>query len=454
MAKLLAQWLRPATGFPLAIQPAANVDAPGHLQLSLTTDTALGAEGYELRVSPTGVTITAQQPAGLFYGAQTFRQLLPPAIEQATPQSGPWRLEAGSIRDMPRFAWRGLMLDVARHFFGVAEIKRLIDLAAYYKLNRLHLHLSDDQGSRVEIKSWPRLAEHGGSTQVGGGPGGCYTQADYAAIVAYAQERHMIVVPEIDLPSHINAALASYAELNCDGVAPALYTGTEVGFSTLCAQKEITYKFLDDVVRELTALNPGPYFHIGGDEAYATSPADYRQIVTKALAIVRAHGKEVVGWEEIGQLELPHGTMVQQWNTEPARIEHTRQAVRQGAKVILSPANRTYLDMKYDASTPLGLTWAALIDVEDGYSWEPGTQVSGIGEEALSGVEAALWTETVTKREELDFMIFPRLPGVAEAAWSPAAGRSWAEYRHRLASQAPRWEAMGVDYYRSPLVPW
>ena len=221
------------------------------------SDPALGEEGYELTIAPDGVTITAAGPAGLFYGVQTLRQLLPPQIEQATAQAGPWTLPAGTIRDTPRFEWRGAMLDVARHFFGVADVKRYIDLLAYYKLNRLHLHLSDDQGWRIAINSWPNLAEYGGSTQVGGGAGGYYTQAEYADIVAYAQQRYIMIIPEIDLPGHTNAALASYAELNCNDVAPPLYTGTEVGFSSLCADKAITYTFVDDVMRELAALTPG-----------------------------------------------------------------------------------------------------------------------------------------------------------------------------------------------------
>ena len=223
------------------------------------------------------------------------------------------------------------------------------------------------------------------------------------------------------MPGHTNAALAAYGALACDEVAPAPYTGVKVGFSTLCANKEITYQFVDDVVRELAALTPGPYFHLGGDEAYSTRPEDYVAFMAKAQAIVHSHGKQVIGWEEIGQTELQPGTLVQHWNIDAPRIEPTRQAVGQGAKVILSPASRIYLDMKYDASTPLGLDWAGLVDVEDAYSWEPASQVAGVTEADIVGVEAALWTETVATRAELEFMLLPRLPGVAEIGWSPAA---------------------------------
>jgi len=208
----------------------------------------------------------ARTPAGLFYGVQTLRQLLPAAVEYSAAFPRPMRLPAARVVDAPRFAWRGAMLDVARHFIEAAEVKRFVDLMALYKLNRLHLHLSDDQGWRLEIRSRPNLTRHGGSTEVGGGPGGFYTQEQYADLVRYAQERFVTIVPEIDMPGHTNAALASYPELNCNGVAPALYTGTEVGFSALCVESEATYRWIDDVVREIAALTPGAYFHIGGEE--------------------------------------------------------------------------------------------------------------------------------------------------------------------------------------------
>ena len=191
------------------------------------------------------------------------------------------------MEDRPRFAWRGAMLDVARHFFGVEDVKRYVDLLALYKMNRLHLHLADDQGWRIEIPGWPRLTEHGGSSEVGGGPGGFYTAEDYAEIVRYAAERHVMIVPEIDMPGHTNAALASYPELTCDGEAPPLYTGIRVGFSFLCAEKEETYAFIDAVVGALAALTPGPYIHIGGDEVRQLTGEQYAAFMARAQAIVR-----------------------------------------------------------------------------------------------------------------------------------------------------------------------
>ena len=239
---------------------------------------SVGAQGYQLDITATSITVRANQPAGLFNGVQTLRQLLPVAAESTTVQTGPWLVPGGQIVDHPRFGYRGAMLDVARHFFPVAAIKAYIDQIALYKVNHLHLHLSDDQGWRIAIDSWPRLTTYGGGTSVGGGPGGYYTKADYTEIVNYAAIRHITIVPEIDMPGHTNAALASYAELNCNGEAPSLYTGMKVGFSSLCVGRELTYKFIDDVIRELAALTPGPYIHIGGDEASSTSDADYAHV--------------------------------------------------------------------------------------------------------------------------------------------------------------------------------
>lgn len=241
------------------------------------------------------------------------------------------------------------MLDVSRHFFPVQTVKRCLDLMAYYKMNHLHLHLTDDQGWRIAINAWPNLAAYGGRTEVGGGPGGYYTQAEYADLVAYTQSRYITLVPEIDLPGHTNAALASYAQLNCDEAAPSLYTGTEVGFSSLCIDKDLTYTFVDDVIGELAALTPGPYLHIGGDEASATPKADYIRFIERAQAIVQAHGKFVVGWDEIAQADLLPTSAIQIWHEDQAAA-----LAQRGLKVILSPAQRAYLDMKYDADTPSG----------------------------------------------------------------------------------------------------
>jgi hexosaminidase len=413
-------------------------------------DRSLGDEGYRLRVDAGRGTIAGRRPAGLFYGAQTLRQLLPAAIESQTPSAGPWLLPRGAIHDRPRFAWRGLMLDVARHFFGVEEVERLVDLLALYKLNRLHLHLTDDQGWRIAIRGWPALTRVGARSAVGGGPGGHYARREYARIVAYARRRFVEVVPEIDMPGHVNAVLASYGRLTADGVAPAPYTGIDVGFSSLAIRKELTYAFAEDVVREVASLTPGPYLHVGGDEPLSTDPEDYRYFVERAQRIVRVHGKRMVGWEEVAQARLRRTSVVQHWHDAGL----ARRAVEQGAKLVLSPAAHAYLDMKYARSSTLGLDWAGTTSVRKAYEWDPAALLEGVAERDLLGVEAALWSETVDARAGLDHLVFPRLLGIAELGWSPAAALGWRRYRVRLGAHGPRLRALGVGFHEAPGVPW
>jgi hexosaminidase len=252
------------------------------------------------------------------------------------------------------------------------------------------------------------------------------------------------------MPGHTNAALASYAELNCNGVAPALYTGTNVGFSSLCVSKAITYTFVDNVVSEISALTPGAYFHMGGDESSATTPADYVTFVNQAMGIITSHSKQVLGWEDISAGTLPANTVIQHWNNATT----TLNGVNQGAKVLMSPASKAYLDMKYSHQTKLGQTWAGIINVQTGYSWDPATQISGLAESSIVGVEAPLWTETIVTSADIDYMTYPRLPGYAEIGWSPATGRNWTEYKVRLGAHGPRLTALGVNFFASSEVPW
>jgi hexosaminidase len=438
---------------PPRVESLGDAPAAAAIELRIGEVTEPGEEAYELTVSADRVTITGRSAAGVFNGVQTFRQLLPAFVEHEAvraDKSRPVRAPAVHIVDSPRFTWRGAMLDVARHFLTLDDVKRYVDLMALHKLNRLHLHLADDQGWRIEIKSWPNLTTHGGSTEVGGGPGGYFSQQQYAALAVYAADRGITIVPEIDMPGHTNAALASYAELNCDGKTPALYTGIEVGFSALCVDKDITYRFIDDVVREIAAMTPGPYFHVGGDEVKTLSPVQYVRFIERVQQIVQSHGKQMIGWDEISPAALLPTTIVQQWRpkTSPA------QAVARGAKVILSPADRTYLDMKYDAGTPIGLNWAAFIDVDRSYEWDPAAAVPGVPESAVLGVEAPLWTETAASMGDVELLAFPRLAALAEVSWSRPARRAWSDFRMRLGAQAPRWAALGINYYRSPKIPW
>ncbi|MEU8223084.1 beta-N-acetylhexosaminidase [Kribbella sp. NPDC048915] len=450
IAERLAAQLRRSTGFGLPVRTGAGT-------ITLSTDGAdsLGTEGYELRADSSGVTITGATAEGVFRGVTTLRQLLPAQIEAAGVQDGPWEIAGTTISDAPRYGYRGVMLDVTRHFFTVDQVKRFIELVSRYKINRLHLHLTDDQGWRIQVDSWPRLTEYGGSLQVGGGAGGAYTKADFAEIVRYAGEHYITVVPEIDTPGHTNAALASYPELTADGVAPELYTGTKVGFSSLASGKERTYEFLADVFREVAEQTSGDLVHLGGDEAHVTPHEDYLTFVPKAAQLVVDQGKRVMGWHEIADAPLPAGTIVQYWGTEDEKAQALAvKAVEQGATLVLSPANRAYLDMKYDEDTPLGLQWAGLVSVEQSYDWNPATLIPGVPATAIDGVEAPLWTETLDDLAKVEYMVFPRLPGIAELGWSPESALDWKRYRDRLAGQGPRWEALGVNYHRSAEIDW
>jgi hexosaminidase len=432
---------------------------------------SVGPEGYELLASSTGVTIRASGGAGLFYGVQTLRQMLPAIVEYQAAYPQPLFVPGVQILDNPRFGWRGFMLDVSRHFFGIHDVKRFMDLMALYKMNRLHLHLSDDQGWRIEIPGLPNLTDYAGGSQVGGKGGGYYSVEEYAELVRYAQDRFITIVPEIDVPGHTNAALASYPELNCDGVAPELFTGTAVGFSSLCTTEEATYDFLERVVREIATLTPGPFFHVGGDEVKRLTSEEYNAFIERMEGIVRSHGKRMVGWDEVAMAELGPGSLVQLWRPlwpaegapEPdsaaaeaaAELEAgVMRVIASGGSVILSPADRLYLDMKYDPSTPIGLTWAGMADVRTSYDWAVKDLFGKLPEEAIAGVEAPLWSETLGSISDIEYMAFPRIPGVAELGWSQESRRSWEDYRLRLGAQAPRWTVLGINFHRSPHVPW
>ncbi|MEX2235828.1 MAG: beta-N-acetylhexosaminidase [Cyclobacteriaceae bacterium] len=466
VARFLAEKIKPSTGFDMKVSSGEEASSNGAILLTLEGgDEELRAEGYELSIEEDGIKIKASSPTGLFWGVQTLRQLLPEDIEKSSSvQNGVWEIATGSIRDYPEYSWRGSMLDVARHFFTVEEVKHYIDLITFYKMNTLHLHLSDDQGWRIEIKSWPNLTKIGGLSEVGGTEGGFYTQEQYAEIVEYAASRFITIIPEIDMPGHINAALVSYKELNPGpsinrepgstrntGPKPGVvHTGIEVGFSTLDIKKEITFKFVNDVLRELAMMTPGPYLHIGGDEAAVTKKPDYIAFVNKFKEIVKANGKKMIGWEEIAQADIDSTVTVQHWDNEGYAL----MAAEKGAKLIFSPAKKVYLDMQYDSTTKLGLHWAAYIEVDSSYIWDPAARVPGIDPEKIQGVEAPLWSETTATMDDVEYMAFPRLPGVAEVGWTKAENRQWNEYKIRLANQSKRWKVMDINFYRSARVQW
>jgi hexosaminidase len=470
IAASLAGKINPSTGFNLSVSPLTGTAEAGSILLTLAgADATLGDEGYELSITSENIKLVANKPAGLFMGVQTLRLLLPEAVESGSTQQAVWEIATGTIRDTPIYSWRGSMLDIARHFLTVEDVKRYIDLISLYKMNVLHLHLSDDQGWRIEIKSWPNLALYGGKTQVGGGDGGYYTQEQYKDIVAYAKTKYMTIVPEIDLPGHINAALASYGELNGGIVVPKegrietatqgdlgkdkptqLYSGTEVGFSTLSLSKPSTFKFVEDVVRELAAITPGDYIHLGGDEAHVTKKPDYITFINRFQEIVEANGKIMIGWEEIAQGDINTKSVAQHWHSK----EMAALAASKGAKVILSPSTNVYLDMKYDTASRIGYHWAAYIEVDSSYRWKPETKIPGVPKELVLGVEAPLWGETIKNFEDVEYLTFPRIPGIAEIGWTPTENRDWNEYKGRLGNHAKRFKALEIDFYRSKQVDW
>ena len=421
----------------------------GDVTLEVTGGTG---EGYTVSVGGGGIHVSAPTEAGIFYAVQTLRQLEVDGTFAAV-----------EIDDEPRFAYRGAMLDVARHFFDVDDVKRYIDDIALLKINHLHLHLTDDQGWRIEIRSWPLLTERGAQTSVDGNGGGFYSQDDYREIVDYAASRFVTIVPEIDMPGHTNAALHAYPELTCDGVAPDAYEGTEVGFSSLCIGSERTYDFVADVLTELAAITPGPYLHIGGDESLSTTDDDFLAFARRVGEIGATTGKTLVGWHELGaSTELPEGTIGQYWGFTRPEGDSAAEAstfVERGGTVILSPADVAYLDMKYDSGQALGLEWAqGVTPVTEAALWEPTKIIPGVGDAQILGIEAPLWSETLTTIDDIEYMAFPRLAAIADIAWSPRVDATpiarFDELGPRLVAFCSRLDALGVKYYRAPDLPW
>ncbi len=407
-------------------------------------------EAYQLYIKSDSILLNANTAAGAFRGIQTLRQLIPEQSNDTLSEQPMWLIPTGKIDDAPNFEYRGAMLDVARHFFTVEEVKKYIDILAYYKYNAFHMHLTDDQGWRIEIKSWPKLTEIGGQTEVGGGAGGFYTQEEFKDLVAYAAQRHIQIIPEVDMPGHTNAASFSYPILNGNGKTLEAYTGTHVGFSTFDSRKDTVYSFLDDVIREIAAISPSPYFHIGGDESHATKKSDYIHFVEKVEKLVQKHGKIMVGWNEIAQAKISPSSVNQFWN-EP---HNAIKAAENGNKIIMSPAKKAYLDMQYDSLSKHGLHWAAYIPVDDAYNWDPESYVEGLSKASILGLEAPLWSETISNSFELEYLAFPRAIGYAELAWTPAELRDWNDYKKRLVGQVAYMNYMDINFYRTTLVNW
>lgn len=489
----VARWLRStvgaATGLPLA--PAAGTDRPAGTALRLAVDAdvdaELGPEGYRMTVDEHGVTVTGGAAAGVFWGAQTLRQLLGPDACRRAPVTGRhrWAVPHGTVTDTPRFAWRGLMLDVSRHFTPKDGVLRYIDLIAAHKLNVLHFHLTDDQGWRVEIKRHPRLTEAGAwrpRTRVGHRAsdiwderphGGYYTQDDIREIVAYAAERHVTVVPEIDIPGHSQAAITAYPELgNTDVVdTAALGVWTDWGVSPhVLNPTEATLRFYEGVLEELLALFPSTYVHIGGDEClkdeWRASPTAQQRLTELGLRdeeelqswFIRhfadwlgARGRRLIGWDEILEGGLAPGAAVSSWRGYAGGIA----AAEAGHDVVMCPEQQVYLDHRQadgsDEPVPIGYVRT----LRDVYDFEPvPPQLAGTPREKhVIGTQANMWTEVTETRQRIDYQLFPRLAAFAEVAWSPRENRDWEGFARRMdEAHYARLDAFGVDY-RPPAGP-
>lgn len=446
----LSEKITEATNLGLEVNPIDLKDFESIIRIELGENFESDSpEAYRLTIAEDKITLQASTTEGAFRGIQTFRQLIPAESNDSLEVYSIWTIPTGDIEDAPQFGFRSAMLDVARHFFSVEDVKKFIDVLSYYKINHLHLHLTDDQGWRIEIKSWPKLTEVSGKTEVGGGEGGFYTQEEYKDIVEYAARRHVTIIPEVDMPGHTNAASLAYPILDGTGKKLEPYEGTNVGFSTFDAHKDTVYAFVDDVVREISEITPGPYFHVGGDESHSTKKEDFNYFIERVSKIVEKHDKKMIGWDEVVHADIDENVILQYWNKK----ENAQEAAEKGMKVILSPAKKAYLDMKYDEESEYGLSWAAFITVKDGYNWDPATYAE-IPAENILGLEAPLWSETISNLDEMSYLAFPRIIGYAELGWSEKENRNWDNYKARLANQAPYLRKEGIKFYPSKLIEW
>lgn len=417
------------------------------IQFSVIEDKTVALpEAYQIEITSDTLKIRGHTAEGIFRGVQTVLQIIP---ETGRDSLKTILLPLGTINDAPLFSWRGAMLDVARHFFTVEEVKQYVRILAAYKINVLHLHLTDDQGWRIAIDAYPELTKVGGKTEVGGGQGGYYTKADYKELVNFATKHFITIVPEVDMPGHTNAASVAYPFLNGNGKKVKPYSGMKVGFSTFDTRKDTVYDFIDTVIEEIATMTPGSYFHMGGDESHVTTKRDYKHFIKKVEALVTNHGKRMIGWDEVANAASDSSTIAQFWNNDA----NAKKAVEKGMKVILSPGKKAYLDMKYDEKSIYGLTWAGYIPVDSAYLWTPETYAD-IPEEYILGIEAPLWSETISNLKELEYLAFPRIIGYAELGWTKPELRNWETYKIRLARQAPFLDRKKVNYYRSPLIKW
>lgn len=396
---------------------------------------SLKEEGYLLKITPRKIRILAANKAGTFYGLQSLNQLA----------SFNKNLPCLSISDQPKLEWRGSMIDIARSFFGVEYLKKHIDRMALYKLNRLHLHLTDDQGWRIEIKGWPRLTSQGSKSAVEGGGSGYLTQNEFIELQEYASQRNIVIIPEIDIPGHIYAALASYPELNCPEMEnidlsiqqpPAMYTGTKVGWSKLCLENPQTYVFVEDIINEMAAITQGSYLHMGGDEI--ADPL-YPEFVLGVDTLIRNAGKIPIGWEEVLQGEVSPQLIGQVW--------HGKVDNKAGNKWINSACQNFYFDHGNYKDQPGTNNWCNKngISLQEVYKQLP-------SDPDLIGVEAAVWTEFIHTEKRMDSMLWPRLAAVAEITWSEK--HDLQGFSFRMGFHAPLLEQMSINFHRFEEIKW
>ncbi len=448
-------------------------------------------ERHGVEVTASGIRVWALTPEGLFRGATTLRQLIADGRRDADRVV----LDTVRILDTPRFAWRGLSLDVARTFHGPDQVRRVIDMLALHKLNALHLHLTDDQGWRVPISGWPRLTELSAAPGADGRAGGSYTVDDIRSLVEYGRDRYVTIVPEVDMPGHSAAVFAAYPELAPEtwDAALAAEAGALAMVGTLDPHRDITWTFVREVLTEVAALFPNSsYLHIGGDEAFGMADDDHALFVSRAAAIVHDLGRRAAGWQEAARGILSSDDLVQYW-IEPeivdmlsseAAIAMIPEGLRdllvetfekakddvvaarsQGARVTVSPTSTLYFDRPYgepstDESqeqqrTRVGLQLYPPVTLREAYEADPIAAVAGLDTlDGVAGIEGAVWCETVTGSDDLEFLLLPRLSGLGEIAWSPRTAIGWDDYRARLARLAAVWDARGWGWFRSSLVDW
>ena len=478
VARQLAAYLEPATGFNLRVQVGGSLPSRAIAIHRERTLGRLGAEGYLLDVRPASIVIRAPELAGEFYALQTIRQLLPPEIFREAPMDGVrWTMPAVSIEDRPRFAWRGAHLDTCRHFMPKEFVKKYIDLLALHKLNTFHWHLTEDQGWRLQIVRYPKLTDVGAwrkETIVGRQGrdrtqwqfdgtrhGGFYTQEDAREIVAYAKARYVNVVPEIEMPGHAVAAIAAYPELGVTGQPIEVATTWGV-FSDILNADPSTVTFMQNVLTEVLQIFPSRYIHIGGDEAdkakWKTSPAIQARI--KELGVVDEHGlqswfirqmdtflasqgRRLIGWDEILEGGLADNAVVMSWRGMQGGIE----AARAGHDVVMAPTSHTYLDYaqsKDQSREPIG---PGFLPLETVYAFEPvPAELEPQFAHHILGAQAQLWTEYMPTAKHVEYMAFPRLTALAEVVWTPPERKNYSEYLDRLAYHLARLQALDVNF--------